>query len=440
MLRAGGWSLAGYGLSQVIRFGSSLVMTRVLVPEMFGVMAIATMVMVILGLLSDVGVLQNVVQSRRGDDPSFLDTAWTVQIVRGLIMWVFALFVSIALYVANVEGALPGNSVYTSPVLPLVIVVSALSAVISGFQSTKMHSAYRTFDQRRRIEIELVSQIVALLVMIVLGVATHSIWALVTGGLVAALLTTILSHIWMGGHPNRFRWEAGAIEELVGFGRWVFVSSAIGVFASRGDWLLLGAFVEPRELGLFSIAALIVKSAQSVLSRLLTTVSLPALSEIFRNEPLRLRSVYYKMRVPSDIAMLFGAGFLFATGQLVIDLLYDERYAAAGGMLEILALSLFTFRYLVAHQVYLAVGIPRYLAIINLVRFVSLYAVVPVMFHLEGIRGAIWGIALHELATVPFIYYFNARLGVNDLRREILVLLALPVGYLCGSALTMLSN
>jgi O-antigen/teichoic acid export membrane protein len=438
VLRAGGWSLAGYGLSQVIRFGSSLIMTRLLVPEMFGVMAIATMVTVILGLLSDVGVHQNIVQSRRGDDPAFLDTAWTVQIIRGLILWLLALFVSIALYFANAAGSVPQISVYASPILPWVVVTSALSAVVAGFQSTKLHTAYRIFEQRRRIEIELVGQTLSLLVMIAIGVVSHSIWALVAGGLVATLVTTILSHIWMSGHANQFRWEAGAVQELVHFGRWVFVSSAIGVFASRGDRLLLGAFVEPHVLGLFSIAALIVGSAQGVLSKLLTTVSLPAFSEIARNQPSRLRDVYYKIRVPGDIALLLPAGFLFATGQLVIDFLYDKRYAAAGGMLEILALSLFTFRYLVAHQVYLAVGIPRYLAIINIVRFAALYALVPTIFYLYGTTGAIWGIALHELATVPFIYYFNSKLGLNDLRRELLVLFALPAGYLCGSAFATL--
>jgi len=82
VLRAGGWNFAGYGLGQVIRLGSNLIMTRLLVPEMFGVMAIATMVTVILGMLSDIGLRQNIVRSPRGDDPAFLDTAWTVQVLR----------------------------------------------------------------------------------------------------------------------------------------------------------------------------------------------------------------------------------------------------------------------------------------------------------------------------------------------------------------------
>jgi hypothetical protein len=70
------------------------------------------------------------------------------------------------------------------------------------------------------------------------------------------------------------------------------------------------------------------------------------------------------------------------------------------------------------------------------VRFLSLYAMVPALYYLLGTRAAIWGIALHGLAAVPLVYYFNFRLGLNDVRRELWVLAALPAGYLLGAVLT----
>jgi O-antigen/teichoic acid export membrane protein len=437
VLRAGGWNLAGYGLSQAIRLGSNLVMTRLLVPEMFGVMAIATMVTVILSLLSDIGLRQNIVQSRRGDDPAFLDTAWTFQIVRGGLVWSIALLLSIALHFANLGRLFPASSVYASPVLPLVIALSSLGAVISGFESTKIATAYRSFDQKRLAQIALSGQLAGLIVMIVLGVMSRSIWALVAGGLVSSLTTTVLSHIWMSGLSNRLCWEQNALRELIHFGKWMLVSSTVGVLALTGDRLLLGGLVEADVLGLYSIAALIVGSIEGGLSKLISAVSLPALSEVARNNPARLREVYYKLRLPGDLVLLFLTGFLFAAGQMVVNLLYDPRYSAAGSMLQVLALSLFSVRYGVAHQVYLALGMPRYFTVVTVVRFISLFALVPPLFFLTGTQGAIWGIALHSLAHVPFVYFFNARLGLNDFRRELIVLVALPTGFLFGSALNL---
>lgn len=440
VLRAGGWNFAGYGLSQAIRLGSNLIMTRLLVPEMFGVMAIATMVTVMLAMLSDIGLRQNVVQSRRGDDPAFLDTAWVIQIVRGAALWLVALGLSIALYFANLKGMLPARSVYASPVLPLVIAVSSLSAIISGFRSTKWATAYRRFEQKRIMQIELLSQLAAIAVMVVIGIATRSIWALVAGGLVATLMTTALSHAWMAGHSNRFRWEANASRELFDFGKWVFVSSFVGILAASGDRLLLGGFVDAHVLGLYAIATLIVGSIAGGMGRFFVMVYLPALGEIARNEPSKLREVYYRLRYPVDLLLLFLTGALFASGQLVIDLLYDARYAGAGGMLPVLALSLFAVRYEVANQTYLAVGMPRYMAVVNSVDCVALYSLVPLLYWLAGTQAAIWGIALHSLATLPCVFYFNGRLGLNDFRRELVVLAALPAGWLCGSALNLVAG
>ena len=438
ILRAGTWALIGYAVSQAVRLGGNLVMTRLLAPEMFGVMAIAVALMVILTMLSDIGLNQNIVQSRRGEDPAFLDTAWVVQIVRGFLLWLIVLALSVVLHGANVHGMVPSQSAYAYPGLPIVIAISSLSLIINSFQSTSIATAYRTLDQRRLVQIELASQITGLIAMIAVGLATRSIWALVAGVIAAASARTVLSHTWMDGHGNRWRLEPTALREVFGFGKWIFVSSAVGVIAAQGDRLLLGGFVDARMLGLYAIAILVIGVVEAGLYRLFVTISLPALSEVARNDPSRLRGAYNRLRLPVDLLLLFVAGLLFAAGRPVIELLYDPRYAAAGDMLQVLALSLFAARYGIAQQVYLAVGKPQYLALLNVVRLVSLYGLVFPLLYFSGVQAAIWGIALHGLAAVPFIYRFNARLGLTDVRGEATGLLALPLGYGCGELLHFL--
>jgi O-antigen/teichoic acid export membrane protein len=430
--------MAGYGSVQAIRLGGNLVMTRLLVPEMFGVMAIAIMVTVILSMLSDIGLRTHIVQSQRGDDPVFLDTAWVVQIIRGFALWFAALGISVGLHLANPEGMLPAQSVYASSVLPLAIAASAFSAVISGFQSTKWATALRHFDQKRIIQIELIAQLVSLVTMVVIAMVSRSIWALIVGGLVGWLTTTVLSHTWMQGYRNRFRWEKTALAELIHFGKWIFLSSILSVLAGNGDLLLLGVFVDAEVMGLYAIAILLIGGIRDGLIRLFSAVLLPALSETVRNDPPRLRDVYFKLRVPCDVLLLFLAGLLFTTGQSIVDLLYDSRYSGAGDMLQILALSFIALRYQLAKQVYLAVGMPQYLVAIHLVVFLSLYTLVPLLYHYSGMQAAIWGIALHELASLPLLFFFNARLGLNDYRRELVMLFALPAGWLCGSGFNLL--
>ena len=102
-------------------------MTRLLVPEMFGVMALVATIANVIWLLSDIGLGQNIIQSRRGAEPAFLDTAWVVQIVRGLLLWGVALLLSAGLHVAALAGMLPADSVYAYPGLPIILAVASFS-------------------------------------------------------------------------------------------------------------------------------------------------------------------------------------------------------------------------------------------------------------------------------------------------------------------------
>ena len=118
--------MSGYVVGQILRLGGNLIVTRLLVPEMFGVMGIVTVILLGLTLFSDVGLLQNVVRSQRGEETRFLNTAWVVQIGRGGILCLVALLISWLLHIAGDNHWLPPNSTYADPVLPLIIAVMSI--------------------------------------------------------------------------------------------------------------------------------------------------------------------------------------------------------------------------------------------------------------------------------------------------------------------------
>ena len=207
------------------------------------------------------------------------------------------------------------------------------------------------------------------------------------------------------------------------------------MFALYADRIVLGGLVSASMLGQFSIAATIVGAVQGVFAKLYSTVAMPVLSETARTDRSRLKEIFYRVRIPTDLALLFCAGFLAATGDLIVSILYDRRYAEAGWMLEILALSLVWARYDATQQLYLALGQPKFVAFMNFARFVSVFIALFVGFRLDGARGAIWGFALHQLVVALMSYRFNVVLGINDFRRDLGVLVALPIGYAVGIGL-----
>ena len=78
------WTIANYGLSQALRFGSNLILTRLLFPDLFGLMSLVNVIIMGLGLFSDIGVGTSIIRSKRGNDPDFLNSAWTMQVIRGV--------------------------------------------------------------------------------------------------------------------------------------------------------------------------------------------------------------------------------------------------------------------------------------------------------------------------------------------------------------------
>ena len=359
VIAASAWSLVGYGTGQAMRFGSNLIMTRLLVPEMFGIMAIATIVMVGLAMFSDLGLRQSIVQSRRGTDPALLNTAWALQILRGFILWIIALTISSAIFFANTAGMVPHGSVYAHPSLPYVIAALSLGAVIGGFESTKLSQASRDLMIGRITQIEIATQIVGVLCMLVWAWFDRSIWALVIGGIVAGISRTTLSHSWLPGNANRWQWDRTAFLELLHFGKWIFASSILGFLASSGDRLLLGWAVDGSLLGVYVIAFLAFSSVEQILMKVMGDVSFPALSEIVRERRPDLKRNYYRLYVPIASIAYLSSGFLMMSGQTLVNLLYDPRYAQAGWMLEILALGLLAVPFRTAGQYFMALGVPK---------------------------------------------------------------------------------
>src|SRR2546421_7848298 len=87
VIKGSAWTIAGHGAGELIRLAKSLVLTRLLFPEAFGMMSLVGVVMYGLQMLSDVGLVQAIIRDKRGDDPDFLNTAWTMQVIRGAVLW-----------------------------------------------------------------------------------------------------------------------------------------------------------------------------------------------------------------------------------------------------------------------------------------------------------------------------------------------------------------
>lgn len=432
------WVFAGHMSSQILRLASNLIMTRLLIPDMFGVMALVTVFMMGITMFSDVGLQQNIVQSKKGEEQSYLDTAWSVQILRGILIFIIALLISLALFFAQQQNFFPENSVYADPILPYVLAVMSFTAVLAGFNSVNLFLLNRKLLVGKVISIELFSQAIGLIVMVSVAWFWREIWVLVLAGLISAIAKMLLSHHSSLGQRCRFRIDKQHFNDIIHFGKWIFLGSILGFLLSQGDRLFLGAWLTPEMLGIYSIAFFMANAAREIMKKLAGSVFYPMLSEVFRDNPEKIKSVYYRLRLRVDFVTMTTAGFLSSTGGVIIAFLYDERYLESGWMFQVLSVSIVFIGFNMAAACLMARGDSKSHAIVILVTVIVLFTGLPFANHHYGLIGAVVFIALLDITNIPTTFYMMSKAGLLNLKREFIMLPMFGVSFLIGSLLVSL--
>ena len=404
VMRGSAFTIMGYGVSMALRLGSNLILARLLFPEAFGLALLLSLLMVGLQMFSDVGITPSILRSPRGDDPDFLNTAWTVQVLRGGVLWLAACAL-----------AWPMAQFYNAPELVQMAPVMSLALIISGFNPTRIDTAGRHLLLGRVTALDLVAQTIGLGAMVVLAWITGSIWALVFGNLVLAASKLGLCWAFLPGPPNRFRWERAAVGELFGFGKWIFLSTIAGFLYLHADKAVLGRYLSTELLGIYNIGHALASLPLLLATQLAHRMMIPIYRE---RPPAESRESYMelrRMRLGLTGAALALSLALALWGGVLVDLLYDDRYTLSGSIVVVVAIVLMVQLIpLTYDQAALAAGDSgRFFAMVALRAIIQIAAFV-IGVELFGLAGALAGQAVGLALSYLVVVVLIRRYGVWD--------------------------
>jgi O-antigen/teichoic acid export membrane protein len=412
-LRASLWSVIEYGSATGLRVVSSLVLTRLLLPAYFGEMTLVMTMIVGITLLSDIGLAPSVIQSPRGDEPDFLNTAWTLQAARGVVLWLVGIAISWPMAVLYKDR----NLEYLLPVL-------SFCTLLGGFNSTNLLSLSRHLGVKRLFAIDVSTSLVSLIVTILLAWYRPSVWAIVAGQVAGSIYRLALSHVHAiaPGIRNSFLWDKQSVASIGRFGRWIMVGTAFYFFASQADRLILGTRISFALLGVYGLAYSLSDMPRKIFVALGSRVFYPLIAKLIHLPRQEFRSEFLRYR---KMVLMVGAcllALMVSRGGLLITKLYDRRYHEAAWMIPILAIGLWqTLLYETTFPVLFSLGKTTYNAIAQGGYCLAICAGVPIAFHYWGMRGAVFAVAFGDLPVYLVTQFGVTREGIGPLKQDLLL-------------------
>jgi O-antigen/teichoic acid export membrane protein len=416
VLRGSAWTLAGIGGSRVIRLANNLILTRLmLTPDPIGIMTMANTLLLGLQMFSDIGIRPAIIQSKRGDDPAFLNTAWTMAVIRGVILWLVAC--ALAWPYAWFYGQSAGILLYIIPVV-------GATTVLQGFNSTSLVTANRKLALGRLTLIELAAQAISAATALVFAYFQPTPWALVAGAFSNAICYLVMGFVFLPGVKHRFHWEKEAARELVTFGKWIFLSTAITFLAMQCDPLVLGRIAGTSgaaAVAVYGIGKMWGQMPAEVFQQLLGRVFFPVISGMMHSgtfDPVKIKDLRTRLLLP----VALGSGAVFVAAEPAIRIMYRHDYWGAGPVFAITAAG--AWMGTLAHTygyILLAAGKTKNLSVSTGLKTIIFFALVFPMFSRWGVPGIAIAVAAGEVGALIPMLHGARRLKVSMIDREIIL-------------------
>jgi len=427
MASGAAWMVSFKIIDRGVGIVSTAILARLLVPEEFGLISLASSVIAILELLGAFGLESALVQ-RTDANRTHFDAVWTFNIAFGICL---------GLLVAAV--AEPTANFYGDPRLVSVMLIIGLRYAIGGFENVGIVMFRKELNFEMDFKFMVTKRLItSFLVAIPLAFFLRNYWALLAGSLAGTCISVALSYAI---HPYRPRLSFTGLGELMGFYKWLFRTSLIGVLDSRSSSLIVGRWAGPAALGSLSMAREIASIASRELAAPINRAAFPAYSkmsndrELLQRNFLKLLSIVLLLTIPAGV----GLGVL---AEPIVLLMLGERWTETVPLIRLLALNGVLGVFLsTAHHLNLAVGMARST---SLVIAGNAVITIPVMVWLVPTHGS-YGAAAAALAgscvTAPLNIYLVGRV-IKFGAKELFAITCRPViGCLVmvGALITVMS-
>ncbi|WP_374390139.1 lipopolysaccharide biosynthesis protein [Brevundimonas sp.] len=316
------WSTSAAAVSQIVRFGLFVALSRLVSPTEFGVVALAAILVELLSSVSDGGMFDAAIQRRSLDDREASTAFWLMTGIGVLLFGVALLLSPLAAWV------------FRTPAVGPVVALMSLSLAVAPLGAVHLVRETRRLAFRRLAMWSLASSIVGGLVGIALALAGHGVLALAVRGLVTAAVMVVLAWIGAPWRP-RLAFDRAAASDLLRFGGSLLGSRIVAQVNARGVELIAGLTIAPAAVGFLRVGGQCLNLLTQLTVAPLTQIAMPLLARA-RDDDAAYRDALVRVAGLSALVLypaFFGA---MAVSSVALPLVFGAHWAVAGSIMPIL--------------------------------------------------------------------------------------------------------
>ena len=313
MLKGGMWIAGARAVTNGLGFLSTILLARLLVPDDFGLVALATSILAIVNAVTALPVSEALIQHRKPTTDHF-HTAWSIGVARAVL---------VALVMA--ASARPAALIYSDPRLEVVIYAFAFGVALSGLGNPRRIMLNRDLVFWQDALLSVGQKLAMIVVSLLIAWEYKSYWALILGSLAGQVAYVLLSYTALPFLP---RITFKHTRDLLSFSVWLSLGQIINTINWRFDQLLIGGLSGRAALGYYSVGDNLAQLPTREAIAPLTQPLYPAFSRV-ADDHERLRAGYQRAQAfITAVALPIGVGFALLASPLILHFM-GEKWAPA---------------------------------------------------------------------------------------------------------------
>jgi PST family polysaccharide transporter/lipopolysaccharide exporter len=404
--KSGVWAVVTNLADRGLQLLMVAILARLLDPADFGLLGIALLTLTAFKRFSKLGFDEALIQKSSGNVDSYLNTYWSIEIVRGLLLGGL-LFVA-APYVAAFFG---------EPRAAPILEVIAVTPVLLGLKNPGIVYFRKDLDFHKQFVYRMSGSTINFVVALALALATQSVWALVLGYVAADAARLVASFLTHGYRP-RPGFDVEAARDLFGFGKWMTGAGIVYFVINQGDDAVVGFFLTAASLGFYQVAYRFAKAPATEISQVISSVAFPAYSQLQDDIP-QLRAAFFRtLQVTTLVAFPTSVG-IAVVAPTFVEAVFGQQWLPMIPVMQLVAVyGLFIALGSTYNPVWKALGRPDFATKLGVLRLVLTAAVIipaTQRFGITGAAAAVLGVYLFPI--MPFDVYLIIQAVETNLGR-----------------------